>query len=327
LNYRNAGKDRFRYQLKGFDKDWSNWSDGRKAVYTNLPSGNYTLIVEAYNLQSLAKSTPAQFKFRIRNPWWGIWYLNLSLVTLILIAAIGLTRKLISSKKQKQIRKTEIEKKIVQLEMQALQAQMNPHFIFNSINGIQSFVLANKMDEVLAYLGDFSNVVRSSLENATVHMVPLAQEIEFLHSYLRLEQMRFTDKFDYEIKNTNNGDVSSIHLPPMIIQPFAENAIRHGFMKLKEKGFLSIIFEVIENNILKCTVTDNGIGRKMTQVEKSFSENDRLHSGKITDARIHLFNSSSEPHKYKIVYVDLKNKNEFCGLKVELYLPKITGDG
>lgn len=94
---------------------------------------------------------------------------------------------------------------------------MNPHCNFNSINGIQSFVLANKMEQVLTYLGDFSNMVRSSLENATAHMVPLKQEIEFLHSYLRLEQMRFSDKFDYEIKILNSRDTSSIHFPLMII--------------------------------------------------------------------------------------------------------------
>lgn len=322
LNYRNPGKDRFRYKLDGFDNRWSTWSDSRKAVYTNLPSGNYSLVIEAYNKQSLAKSEALIFKFRIQHPWWGIWYLNLIGLILIFIAVILITRNWINSKREKEIQKKEIEKKIVQLEMQALQAQMNPHFIFNSINGIQSFVLANKMDEVLAFLGDFSNVVRGSLENANKQMVPLEQEIEFLNSYLRLEQMRFSNKFDFEIKTINIKSLSSTLLPPMIIQPFAENAIRHGFMKLKTIGFLSIVFEKVKNDVLKCTITDNGIGRKAAQQKDELTKDDRLHSGRITENRIQLFNPSQDPDKYKVVFTDLTKTQKVCGLMVELFLPQ-----
>ena len=303
LNYNAPGKDRFRFILRGFDPEWRQWDAGRKAVYTNLPPGKYTFCA-------------------IRNPWWKLWYLQLMTIALLLILAVFFTRKYTKAEREKQLKKSEIEKKIAQLEMQALQAQMNPHFIFNCMNSIQYYVLSNKMDEALVYLSDFSKVLRELLVNATLHMVPLKQEIDFLNSYLRLEQMRFPDKFDYEVRFIEGERTDAILMPPMLVQPFAENAIRHGFMNLEKKGHLSIIFEETSKNLLKCTITDNGIGRDKATIQKgSLPENDRPHSATITETRIRLFNTSDSPAIFKIVYTDLTENDKPCGLKVELYLP------
>jgi LytS/YehU family sensor histidine kinase len=205
---------------------------------------------------------------------------------------------------------------------------MNPHFIFNCVNGIQYFVLANKMDEVLAYLSDFSKVVGESLANATQRMVPLAQEISFLHSYLRLEGMRFPDLFDYEILCCAGEDADTLMVPPMLVQPFAENAIRHGFASMPEKGHLSIVYEKAGIDVLKCTITDNGIGReKGGKREASPHENDRPHSASITESRIRLFNSPEEPDKFKIVYTDLFEEGRSCGLRVEVFMPVVSEEG
>lgn len=322
LNYSNPKKDRFRYILHGFDTEWNDWSSGRKAVYTNLPSGKYSLRIESYNLHTLNHAEPFIIEFTIRHPWWGLWYLQVLAVVLFVSAVFFITRKYTEAKRKKQQQNSEIEKTIVELEMQAMQAQMNPHFIFNCINGIQYYVLANKMDEVLGYLSDFSKVVRGSLENASLRMVSLEQSTQFLKSYLRLELMRFSDKFDYTIKFINIENTDIVMLPPMLIQPFAENAIRHGFMHLKKKGNLTIEFELIGSDILKCTLTDNGIGRNKARRKKDPVEsNERLHSATITEKRINLFNTPGFPAKYKIVYTDLEENKNSTGLKVELYLP------
>jgi len=219
----------------------------------------------------------------------------------------------------KQLKKTEIEKKMLQLEMQALQAQMNPHFIFNCVSGIQYHVLANKMDEVLKYLSDFSKVVRVSFENVSLSMIPLDHEIDFLNSYLRLEQMRFEDKFEYNIQNLTEGKKGAILLPPMMVQPFAENSIKHGFSNLTRKGNLSIVFEAIEIDVLKCTITDNGIGRQKPMTQSGM--NDKPHGTVITETRLGLYNQPTSPEKYKIVYTDFIESEKNSGLKVELYLP------
>ena len=326
LNYSNPGKERFRYMLKGYDETWNRWGTGRKAVYTNLPSGEYTFCVEALNLRSLAYILPLELKFTIRHPWWGLWYLQVLVLILSLALFVLIVRKYIEILRKRERNKSEIEKKLVQLEMQALQAQMNPHFIFNCVNGIQYYVLANKMDEVLSYLSDFSKVVRESLANATLRMISLEQEIDFLNSYLKLEKMRFPDKFQYDIQCINLDRDSLILFPPMLIQPYAENSIRHGFGQLTRNGYLKIVFERTEVDVLKCTVMDNGIGRdKANQISGHPRSGDRPHSTTIMENRIRLFNPSGSPNKYKIVYTDLVENSMPAGLMVELYLPMESG--
>jgi hypothetical protein len=328
LNYNDPGKDRFRVRLQGYDKTWSNWTARRRSVYTNLPPGQYTFIVESTNLRTQAQAVPLSFEFKILRSWWQLWYFNVLGLLILLGLAVLITRKYTDSKRNQQLQKSEIERKITELEMQALQAQMNPHFIFNCMNGIQYFVLANKMDEVLAYLSDFSKVVSQSLGSATLRMIPLEQEIDFLKSYLRLEQMRFPDKFDYSINCCEGDDAAVIFLPPMLVQPFAENAIRHGFVNLRRKGHLSVEFKKEGKDLLKCTITDNGIGREKGLLKtESTQKNDRPHSGTITETRIRLFNSPYSPNRYKIVYTDLFDNGKSHGLKVELYLPMETGGG
>ncbi len=232
------------------------------------------------------------------------------------------------AKRKKQLEKSQIEKKIVELEMQALQAQMNPHFIFNCVSGIQYYILANKQEEVMDYLSDFSRVVRESLANATLQMIPLEQEIYFLHSYLRLEQMRFPDKFEYEIICHSRLEAGFVRNPPMLVQPFTENAIRHGFTDLERKGHMAIIFEIAGTDLLKCTITDNGRGR-CTESKDSYLnlQEERLHSAAITENRIRLFNNPDAPDKYRIIYTDLSENENPCGLKVELYMPMEQGNG
>jgi len=249
-------------------------------------------------------------------------------ILLVVMSGIAIMKKYLEIDRNREHRKSEIEKKIVQLEMQALQAQMNPHFIFNCVNGIQYYVLANKMDEVLSYLSDFSKVVRESLSNATLRVILLEQEISFLHSYLRLEQMRFPDKFDYIIDCQKFDKGESILIPPMLVQPFAENAVRHGFGPIEWKGHLSIIFKKEGEAMVKCTITDNGIGRERALLNSVFSPiNDRPHSTLITATRLRLFNPPGTSARYQIIYTDLSENGNTTGLRVELYMPMEIPNG
>lgn len=324
-NYLNPRKDLFRHQLTGYEKNSNQWSSERKVTFSNLPPGKYSLQIESRNLQSLRIAEPLIIQFTIRHPWWGLWYVQILLGFLLISATFYLLLRIINAKKNKQREKLEIEKTISELEMQALKAQMNPHFIFNCITGIQYYVLENKMEEVMYYLADFSKVIRGSLENASLPMVALNKEIDFLKSYLRLEQMRFEDKFEFEIRVASPLEEGFIQLPPMIIQPFVENSIRHGFRNLPYKGHLTIDFEEDAPDVLKCTLSDNGVGRntKKTQHE-FFVEDKRLHSTIITERRMRLFNKPQENNKYKICYTDLFEDGKPAGLKVELFMPLST---
>ena len=322
-NFLNPTKDRFRFFLKGYDTKWSDWSAVRRAVYTNLPPGSYTFSVESYNINTGTKVQPLKIEFRIMSPWWRLWYLQAALTIMAITIILFAIRKKITQVKFQERQKSEIEKKIAQLEIQALQAQMNPHFIFNAINSIQYFVLSNKTDEVLSYLSDFSKVVRSSLDNVSKKMAPLDQEIDFLKSYLRIEKMRFPNKFSFSFKILGELDPKAILIPPFLIQPYVENAVRHGIMHKSTPGHLLITFEDADNELLKCTVTDDGVGRKKAmEIEGTSAEPARPHSTEITETRIRLFNQPDQSAKCRVVYTDCFDKEgNACGLKVEVYIP------
>lgn len=323
LNYRNPAKDRYRYFLEGFDDQWSDYDESGKIAYSNLPSGTYTLQVEALNLQSLKSTETVSIPFEIQTPWWQLWYLRLALLGLI-ISGIHLYVSNIRRNKQ---RKHEMEKTMAELQIKALQAQMNPHFIFNSINGIQYYILDNKTDKVLGYLSDFSKVVRTTMEHTAKKWIPVSEEIEFLSSYLRLEQMRFPNKFEFEIRwLDNSAQPGIIQIPPMTIQPFVENSIRHGFTSIAHLGMIEVTFEMPEVDIVKITVTDNGKGRPEEAAQPSdFLSETRKHSGSLTSERIRLLNTPDEPERYRVTYTDLEVNGIRTGLKVELWLPAKMG--
>ncbi|CAN5421592.1 hypothetical protein BH20BAC1_BH20BAC1_07530 [soil metagenome] len=168
-----------------------------------------------------------------------------------------------------QIEKLESEKKqgafqqqVTELEMQALRAQMNPHFIFNSLNSINKFILQNDKLQASEYLTKFSRLVRLILQNSQVPLITMESELEALKLYLELEALRFDNQFNCEIYVNDDVDTGILKVPPLIIQPYAENAIWHGLMHKEDKGHLEISLYQQDDHILCCKITDDGIGRK-----------------------------------------------------------------
>ena len=157
---------------------------------------------------------------------------------------------------------TELEKEKNNLEMQALRAQMNPHFIFNCLSSINRFILINKTEEASDYLTKFSRLIRMALHNSEKPLITLENELEALRLYLDLERLRFKNAFNYSITFINTIDINAVYIPPMLIQPFAENAIWHGLMHKKDIGCLEIQL-CAEDKTLTCAIIDNGIGRNM----------------------------------------------------------------
>ena len=182
--------------------------------------------------------------------------------------------------------KSELRQQAAGLEMQALRAQMNPHFIFNSLNSINRFILQNDKAQASEYLTKFSRLVRLILQNSQSSLVPLESELEALQLYLELESVRFNHHFYFTIRLDPGLDLSAIKLPPLIIQPYAENAIWHGLMHKEEKGRLEIeLYE--EQNMLCCKIVDDGVGRKKAVELKSKSASTHKSMGmQITANRI-----------------------------------------
>ena len=164
----------------------------------------------------------------------------------------------------------ELHQQATELEMQALRAQMNPHFIFNSLNSINRFILQNNKAQASEYLTKFSRLVRLILQNSQAALISLESELESLRLYLELEAVRFDHHFEFKISVENDLDISALKVPPLIIQPYAENAIWHGLMHKEERGHLEIrIFQ--QQEILCCRINDDGIGRKKAAELKSKS--------------------------------------------------------
>jgi tetratricopeptide (TPR) repeat protein len=194
-------------------------------------------------------------------------------------------------------KQAEFQQKTTELEMQALRAQMNPHFIFNCLSSINRFILKNEAIAASDYLTRFSRLIRLVLTNSQISMIPLSDEIEMLRLYLDMERLRFTDAFDYNITFNNSIQPEMIYIPPLLLQPFCENAIWHGLMHKKEKGCLNILFSM-QLAVLSCTIEDDGIGRVKAAQMNTGSVKQKSVGLKITSERLALFNEGKKAETF-----------------------------
>lgn len=166
-----------------------------------------------------------------------------------------------------------------QLALKSLRTQMNPHFIFNALNSVNSFIASNDERAANKYLSEFSQLMRSVLENSEEDFIPLEKEIELLELYVKLEHFRFKDKFDYTIQVSEEINVNEFVIPPMLLQPYVENAVWHGLRYKEEKGELEILFEQNDSESVKITITDNGIGRSKSKAFKTENQKKQKSKG------------------------------------------------
>lgn len=214
-----------------------------------------------------------------------------------------------------------LHQKATELEMQALRAQMNPHFIFNSLNSINRFILENDKTQASAYLTKFSRLVRLILQNSQASFITIESELESLRLYLELETVRFDHHFTYTVHVEKSLDISAVKVPPLIIQPYVENAIWHGLMHKEEKG--QLVIEVYQQNeMLCCRITDNGIGRKKAAALKSKSAATHKSMGmQITASRIKIMGLQHQKDAH-ISVTDLESADgTACGTEVVLKIP------
>jgi LytS/YehU family sensor histidine kinase len=188
---------------------------------------------------------------------------------------------------RKEIEKRKLQSQIFETEIRAVKAQMNPHFIFNSLNSIQQFILNNDNDNAYKYLVKFSKLVRKLLESSTAENIMLEEEIDILKRYLEIESLRFEDAFDYEVKVDERLNPAIIKIPHMLIQPFVENAIWHGLLHKHGDKKLSVSFSYLDKNRLSCIVDDNGVGRK-EQVQAEKKEERRSLATELIGQRLKL---------------------------------------
>lgn len=215
-------------------------------------------------------------------------------------------------------RSVELEKKSVETEQRLLRSQMNPHFIFNSLSSVQNYISIDDKIAAMSFLSKFADLIRRILENSRESTIPLEDEINALELYCELEQLRLKNKFDFSIHVEEGLNAQNVFVPPMLVQPFVENAIKHGLKRKEEKGLLDIEFRK-NQSVIYCIVRDNGIGRKATTDKK-----DKKHTSlalKIIQERLEVLEDVYEEKlSYKID--DLTDEqNNARGTEVMLTLP------
>jgi len=213
------------------------------------------------------------------------------------------------------------EKEIAELKISALQSQMNPHFIFNSLNSIKLYIIKNNKEKAVYYLNKFSKLIRKILSASREKVVSLQEELDTVELYVNIENIRFKNEINFSLSVEDNLNLATVKIPPLILQPFIENAIWHGLSS--KKGSKVLIVEVLKKDkyFLEITIIDNGIGRKKSNEIKESKMHKKASLGlKLTEERLSNF-SSSLSNKHQITLIDLKHNGEPVGTKVVILLP------
>jgi LytS/YehU family sensor histidine kinase len=239
---------------------------------------------------------------------------------MVVVLVLLLSRARIIAKR----RISEMNRKISEITQANLRQQMNPHFIFNTLNSIQYYMYQHDKLATNNYLTKFSSLMRKVLENSQHTSVPLRDELDALKLYLELEMIRFTDKFEYQIRVDEEIDTLLYKVPTMLIQPYVENSITHGLIPAERKGIVKIDLK-LDSSFILCTIEDNGIGREASMDKNQKGENRHNSLGtQIISSRLDLVNALYGT-SLKTVYTDLRSETgEPAGTRVEIQIPILS---
>ena len=299
ITFKDAQQAEYQYKMDGLDKDWIQ-SGINIAQYPSLPPGQYTFFVKTKTVNS-GWSEEQKINFHIAAPYWkSFWFY---LLMGVLISGISfLIFKEVDRRKS-------VIRDLKASQLTALRAQMNPHFIFNALNSIQEFVVNKNTRSANRYLAQFARLMRNILNASDKGLISLSKEIESLNLYLSLEALRLGDSFEYTLKVDEEIDSDTLYIPPMLIQPFVENAIKHGLMHQNRDKKLYIGFS-IHNQSLICELEDNGIGRKKSAEIRKLNPN--IYPSKatsLTNERIKLFNAMAN-NSLTVEVIDLEDSHK-----------------
>jgi len=312
---------KYQFLLDGYQNRWSEPTNDNIAFFNRVPSGNYNFKVKAYTTTQPANVVELEYPITILKPFYQTWVFR-GFVLLFLIIGILL---LVKRQHKKEYDKWQTALRIKELEKQSLLSKINPHFLFNSLNSVQKFILNKQNEDAVLFIGKFSKLIRQTLENSVEDTVALEREIDLLKNYMDFEKKRCEIPFNYQIDIDEGIDTEEIYIPPMLMQPFIENSIKHGVDHLKKQGTITLEFTIQNEKTLLVNVIDDGIGREESGKKKKEQSKSSL-GIKLVKDRIHLYNDIKwkEPI-YKVLYEDLCNgDNESLGTKVSLFIPFFT---
>jgi anti-sigma regulatory factor (Ser/Thr protein kinase) len=316
ISLRSKGEYVYQYRVIGLDNNWVNLVPSYgKLIFPSLPSGEFQLEVKAINESGVESETISLYIVVDYPIWERWWFYVLAMIMGFFIMAFLFKWRV------NYIRKREREKTaLINSELTALKAQMNPHFMYNALNSIQALILKKDIKSSNLYLSQFSRLMRKILEISGKLEISIQEEVETLELYLSLEQLRFGAEFNYEIIVQKDLDAYSCYIPPLLLQPFVENAIKHGLLHKKGDKKLTISFQK-EHDTLVCMIKDNGIGRVHAQeIRDRQREAHHSFSTSATQKRIELLNNVNGKN-LALELIDLYENNEPSGTQVMMKIP------
>ncbi|UZO80546.1 histidine kinase [Aquimarina sp. ERC-38] len=316
----------YKYRLRGLEEQWKT-THTNQARYSSIPGGSYTFEVKSINEDKVESTTIAVFPLEVIPPFWYTWWFYM-LISFILLSIIILVFSLRLQQVQKQNelvrQKKSMEIDLINSKLVALRAQMNPHFIFNALNSIQEYIITNQKGLASDYLGKFADLMRIYLNHSQLNEITLAEEIKALTLYLELEKNRFEDSLQFKIDcQALNLSTYSIKIPSLLIQPYVENAIKHGLLHKKTNRSLKIIFSspIDQEKLIHCTIEDNGIGRiKSKKINQNRPKHYKSFASNAGKTRLALLNRTND-QQIGVKINDILSNGQVLGTRVILKIP------
>ena len=322
ISYKSSGNIWYHYRLLGLDSAWKSTKESF-LEYPTLPYGDYTFQLQAINKFGLL-SRMVSLHFAVATPFWRTtWFYAAVLLLFLFLTWLFVTLR-IKDIRRRQDEKAGLYKRLAETEHIALQAQMNPHFIFNCLNSIQQYIFDQDILAANKYITGFAKLIRATLQNSSKPLISLSDEVAYLSAYLSLEKLRFKDKMNYSIElSPDLDDPEHIFIPPMLIQPYVENSMRHGLRHRKGGGGYIRLNVLQQEDKLVIIVEDNGIGRQKAASYKTREHIEYQSKGmSLTADRIRLIKEING-ESIKVEVVDLKDAaGEAIGTRVTVWFPR-----
>lgn len=305
INYYGKGKTTFNYFISGYSHGWQQ-TDGELFTGGLEPDKYYRVVCTVSD--NVWKSKPLSFYIYKVPYWWQtsnwnifFWICGVLLAVSLLVAVGLITRKIVAKGNEKR-------RALTELELRAIYAQINPHFIFNTLNAAQYFINKKRFDDAYAHVSKFSRLLRSYLKSTQDRYIVLDEEIQMLRNYIELQQTRFEEKFEYRLDVENKIPVHNIKIPSLLLQPLVENAINHGLFHKEKDGLLIVKFlQGADNRELICIIEDNGVGRERSGlINKDIVDRKESYGTKLTQQLIQIYREYEHMH----IFMEYTDKTE-----------------
>lgn len=312
-DYTSQGKIAFKYKVEGLNNTWQT-TNSSKIILNSIPPGKYLLRVIGLGYNGKQSYASTNLAFEIKPRFWQTWWFTSVLTFILLTVVYVLINLYFQKQRKKKLEALYFEKKIADLELQAIKAQINPHFIYNCLNSIQYLLFKGDYSKTENYLNIFSKMIRKTLHYSEKTFITINEEVDYLFLYLNMEKLRQDDLFDYSIDISEEVN-KNWAIPSLLIQPFVENAIKHGVSDLEnQKGLISISFDY-KNGFLCIIIEDNGTG--ISDIKESTLSNS--FGLKLSQKRIETFKHLFETD-ITLKIVNLSDESEKQGTAVKLYI-------